>query len=291
LAENFVASDAGFRLGKAHAEFDSRTPVLTEFIDVEKTIYNLPVPTQNHFFWDATRKSPISDSIMGNDFKGDCVFAADAKAFKRDERRETQQLFEERLTDQMVVDEYNRKTNNQDVGYSMLRRQRERRAEGWTLALKESGVNDPHAYKTRLFGQIPIDPNSLKTAIYTLNGVQFGILLPLTAYDQLRAGEPWTYVPNSSRNRPGSWGGHAVYCNQWDQYGGSFGVYTWASGDKTDIGAGGKPMRLQTATFDFLARYADECYAHVSELDKAANMGYSIDKIVAALKSEGVNVE
>jgi hypothetical protein len=283
----------GLRTGRRAPEEDRRTVVLDSALDVEKVVSTLPA---DHFA-DRSRRSPISDSIMGNGQFGDCVFAADAKSFKRDERFETLSTFEEALTDFHVIDAYKRKTgcmspgDQNDVGYSMLGRQVERRTEGWTLPFAQLGVSKPHAYKTQLFGSVTVEIDALRSIVYTLHGTQLGIDLPLTALDQLRAGQPWSYVPNSSRNRPGSWGGHAVYSNCWQAGGDRIACFTWAMGDLVLPGAGGVPTRMQTMTRSFVEAYVDEAWAHVSALDRAKRVGYNVDALLAKLRAEGVDVE
>jgi hypothetical protein len=81
----------------------------------------------------------------------------------------------------------------------------------------------------------------LKTAISLFQGAYIGVQLPLTAQSQ----STWQYIPNTSDNAPGSWGGHCVNLVGYDaQY---LTCVTW-----------GATLQM---TWDFFDHYCDEAWA------------------------------
>jgi hypothetical protein len=103
----------------------------------------------------------------------------------------------------------------------------------------------------------PVDLTAVKSTINLFGGVYIGLALPLSAQNQ----EIWD-VPASSLTgdgKPGSWGGHAVWCAGYDQSGPVF--ITW--GD------------VKRATWKFWAAYCDESYALFSRLHWGLPDGHS----------------
>lgn len=73
-------------------------------------------------------------------------------------------------------------------------------------------------------------------------GAQLGLALPLTASDQLAAGQPWTLTSRwLRRSKPGSWGLHCVYLGGYSKKDGIARLVTWG--------------RVQICTLDWLLYY------------------------------------
>ena len=90
----------------------------------------------------------------------------------------------------------------------------------------------------------PANVRHVQQALAYLLGGDCGLELPLTAQDQLDAGQPWDVTGCTwlGRGRPNSWGGHSALAVDFDaNY-----VYfaTWA--------------RIQPATWAWFATYCDE---------------------------------
>lgn len=93
----------------------------------------------------------------------------------------------------------------------------------------------------------PSNHKSVMQAIDIFGGVYIGLQLPLSAQDQVNAGEIWQ--PGAGeRGKPGSWGGHAVGVHQYDADG--LTCITW-----------GKRQRM---SWEFWDDYVDEAHALVS---------------------------
>lgn len=95
------------------------------------------------------------------------------------------------------------------------------------------------------------DPRLQRTAAWLFSGLQIGINLPLSAKDQIDAGEPWTFTSKRGRGKPGSWGGHAVYLCGYDAKGVI--LRTWDE--------------VQRADWRWMKEYCDEIYACLDEQD------------------------
>lgn len=103
-------------------------------------------------------------------------------------------------------------------------------------------------HKIAAFMSIPItSPKLLMTAIYLFGGAYIGLDLPLSAQKQVAAGQPWTYT-GSTDSAAGSWGGHCVSVHDFGPTGCT--CITWG--------------RKQFMTWQFLARYMEECWAVLS---------------------------
>lgn len=116
----------------------------------------------------------------------------------------------------------------------------------------------------------PRDHATVQAAIYLFGGVYTGISLPLSAQGQ----SVWDVVGDGkgSQDEPGSWGGHAVPYEAYDESGVS--VITW-----------GAPL---AATWRFNDEYTDEMYAIVSTdwLTAAGEspMGFDLAQLQADLR-------
>lgn len=232
------------KLGKQAYQFDRRTAKIADFL--APAAFSVP----NVYDLDKGRvKMPIG--LWGNDKWGDCVLVARGNQLVRLERLDTRHSVP--LNESMVVNTYKEMTGSvspgdaNDNGLVMLEAMKLWRT-GWKLPVTKKG----HTYSIYAFGELESGHNELRAACYLLGGVQFGISLPLSAADQLRAGHAWDVPPGGpvGRGAPGSWGGHAVYSKRYDS--GGFYDLTWGI--------------EHYMTDRFIETYADEAWAVVDTL-------------------------
>jgi hypothetical protein len=90
--------------------------------------------------------------------------------------------------------------------------------------------------------------DEVRYAAWAFGGLYVGAWLPLSAADQLGAGQTWEQV-GGERGRPGTWGGHAMHLRGYDPVEAEF--VTWGA--------------RQQATWAWWLDCVDECYAVISE--------------------------
>lgn len=119
-----------------------------------------------------------------------------------------------------------------------------------------------------------LDLVEVRTAIAQFGALYSALALPVSADDQLRANAPWKAI-NSSRGRPGSWGGHAVSILGYDRAG--LVCATWG--------------REQRMTWGFWSRYGREAYAAFGPdwMTPAGPSvsGFNTDQMLADLRTIG----
>jgi hypothetical protein len=94
------------------------------------------------------------------------------------------------------------------------------------------------------------DRETIAASHYVFGGIKLCAALPITAEQQLDAGEDWTVVAGGgSDSEPGSWGGHSMYSVGYDHKRGIL-VWTWG--------------REQWMSWEWAAQYGDEAYALIS---------------------------
>lgn len=209
------------------------------------------------YSWDAEHPGIVPTPTLGNDRFGDCVKAAQAHQQMRFEAQEQGVLIP--LTEQEVVEQYLLETGGADNGLVMIESLRIWR-HGWKMGGK--------VYSIHSFLEVmPQNHDEVKEAMIACQGVQVGAALPLSASDQMNAGQPWDLVAGP-RGAAGSWGGHAILAYAYDASGVEF--VTWG--------------KRQKATWRWLDAYVDECYAVVDDVDRVAQ-GENIDadRLQAAL--------
>jgi hypothetical protein len=104
-------------------------------------------------------------------------------------------------------------------------------------------------HKILAFARVDIpDRNEVKLAIDIFGGVDMGVNLPLSAQAQEESGDVW-HVVNGNSGRPGSWGGHDMWCSRYD--GKHLYYVTWDE--------------QKPATWSWVEKYADEAYAYITE--------------------------
>ena len=240
-----MAEMPGVALGKRDYKYDRRTISLGEILTPME-------PPPATFDYDKGKKAFPLDA-WGNDKYGDCVFVSQANGLVRLERAEHRRT--PNVTAETVVDKYSSLTGCKspgdvyDSGYVILDALRDWRNNGWKIGKKD--------VKISAFGELNYnDGQELRTAIWLLSGVHLGLSLPSNLYynNLVHEGATWDLPnPNDDRyeNRPGSWGGHAVYSKKYDE--GGIEILTWG-------------MRVY-CTNAFLARYLDEAWAVVDKID------------------------
>lgn len=248
------------RLGKREYQYDERTLKLGEVLQVTD------VP--DNFDFDAKRSAfPVSS--WGNDQWGNCVIAGRANHALRLERVERRRTLG--LTPSDVIAEYKFECQREfghtpqsagdpyDNGLYVLEAIKDWRNSGWDVKLTNKSKKLT-TQKIAAYGEInQLDNNQVRAAIYLLHGVQMGLSLPITAYNQWSNGQQWDVVAgNDPSTQSGSWGGHLVYCKRYD----AGGVYCMTWGQE------------QYMTNAFIARYCDECWAVVDDLDSASSGRY-----------------
>lgn len=233
-------------LGKQPAKYDRRT---IQFSNIKKKV--LP-PIPEAFDVDSQYPFPIDNPMFLNDLKPVCVVAARGHATRRFEAFEQKKLIS--ISDNDISNEYSNENGGTD-GLVMLDSLKEWRNSGWRIGgrkIKCLPVIGGQKYDIYAFAQVsPSDNTEVKASIAFLNGIYIGLMLPMTAQSQWNSNQPWSFVPNTTQNQAGSWGGHAVYGVKYDK---DF-IYciTWA--------------RVQAMTWEFFQTYCDELYAVVDNRD------------------------
>lgn len=235
------------RLGKKEHKYDQRTLALGDFIQ------RGPLPASHDF---DKNRSRFPLEVWGNDEWGNCVIVGQAHQLVRLERLEQRRTLP--ITENDVVERYKALSGAQtagdieDDGLVMLDAMKAWRG-GWELDYSRSAP--PRRYSIAAYGELdPQDPWQLKAAIFLLHGIQFGFWLPYTAQNSMNSAEPvWDYISTGDwRERPGTWGGHAVFCKAYSSSG-DYEILTW-----------GQKVRVTQA---FVDRYADEAWAAVDDFD------------------------
>ena len=228
------------RLGKKEYEHDSRTLMVTPFLAPE-------IIAPPKFDFDKGRAA-FPRHMWGNDQYGDCVFAGRAKHLLSLERIEQRRNIP--LYDTDVINLYKALTGCQspgdphDTGYVILYAMRDWRNNGWTTPYANRN------FKIAAYGELePKDGDQLRRAVYALSGIHMGLWLPRAAQHM---GNVWDYNGETTPEfKPGSWGGHLVYCKAYDKTG--IKALTW-----------GEEITL---TNSFVDKYCDEAWAVVDNFD------------------------
>lgn len=238
-------NEVGFPLGKRAAKKDDRNikfktilkktelPIIPEEYDFDITYskYNIPVP------------------MFANDKYGNCVIAGRAHQTLRFELFEQKKILP--ITDSIVCDEYWKQSGGKgpqyDNGLVVLDSLSRWRNDGWKIKCNK--------YKIFAFTQInPKIKSEVSAAIYLLTGIGVGLMLPISAKNQIFNNERWSVVNDQSGDY-GSWGGHYVYINGYTKDGPI--CVTWG--------------QYQHMTWEFFEKYCDEAYAIIDDKNKFTN--------------------
>lgn len=245
-----------YRLGKKEVRFDHRTIQLSEIFRKELP----PIPTS----FNVAESIPGINLPYGDDYgnidHGDCVEVIKYILQILFEMIEQGMVLP--VVEKDVLDQYFSETGGKthDDGLVML----DSLVQWKNTGIKVGGrkvacvLIGGTRYKNHAFAQInPTKIEEIKASIFLLHGVATGLVLPLTAQDQMDKGQIWDVVDKPG-NEPGSWGGHGVASYAYkpvnektDKY--LIGCYTWG--------------KFQWMTSDFWAMYSDEDYAVVDAKD------------------------
>jgi hypothetical protein len=225
-----------FKLGKLQPKIDERTFQLRTLL-VDKNLPILP----KEFNVDSLCILPIHTYMYANDRYGDCVIAGRAHMTLRFECLEENKVIN--ITDADVISAYFYESNGNDSGLVMLDSLNHWREEGWFAA------NNP--YNIYAFAQVnPSHISDIQYSIYLLRGVYVGLALPNSAKNQT----VWDVTSGPDSNN-GSWGGHCVYVNAYNEVGPI--CVTWG--------------RKQQMSWAFFVRYSDEVYAVIDNKNTWVN--------------------
>ncbi|MBS1910658.1 MAG: hypothetical protein JST22_01605 [Bacteroidetes bacterium] len=215
------------KLGKAPARTDVRNlrlatllravPLLPDRYDFDQTHPEVPLP------------------MFANDVVGDCVIAGRAHQTLRFEEIEQGKIVP--ITDEDVRSEYFAETGGADDGLVVLDSLKLWRSAGWLAGGERFFI--------KAFAEMdPRNHNEVRQAVFADVGIGIGLRLPLSAFTQRQAGQPWD-VTEGPDSVPGSWGGHYVYVSGYTPAGPV--CVTWAT--------------KQQMTWAWLDAYCDEAYA------------------------------
>ena len=110
---------------------------------------------------------------------------------------------------------------------------------------RKTGVG---GHKIHAFAEVPIKRASIHLADWLFGGVYLGLLLPISAQNQIGTEWKYSYEDYEWATYPGSWGGHAVPIEA-DRYG--IETISWGA--------------IQRMSWSFLYEYCDEAYAVISD--------------------------
>jgi hypothetical protein len=260
------------RLGKKPYKHDPRTLMLGPLLDLSA----VAVPTGYDF---DSHRVPFPKSSWGNNDWGDCVMAGRANHMLRLERSERRITLP--LTEKDVVEEYKNEVeresgdrphspgDNADQGLIVLEALKDWRNNGWDVPMNHLGTRR-YTNTIQAYGRLsPDNSDQIKAAIFMLNGVQFGLNLPLSAQRQFSQERKW-YVTEGLNTKPGSWGGHLVYSKRYGPKG--VWVITWG----IEI----------CVTWQFIVKYCDEAWAVVDRVDDPALKHWlDVDAMMKKLQS------
>jgi hypothetical protein len=188
-------------LGKSPARLDPRTLRLSAIL---RTLPPLPPE------YDLDQVLGVADDRdFGNLQYGDCVIAGRAHMTMRFEAFEQKRFID--IADTEVIGQYLSETGGQDKGLVMLDSLNKWRHDGWQAAGQHYDI---HAFTSLNYKSI----GEVQAAIYLLNGVYCGLMLPRSAQGQFDQGQTWDLVDGPD-GAYGSWGGHCVYVMAYNQVG------------------------------------------------------------------------
>jgi hypothetical protein len=250
----------GYHLGKLPARYDKRTIKLSDIL-----VPVLP-PLPTTYYVDSAMPDKIPYEMFGNDQWGDCVMVSRTNHILRFEDREQKKVLP--ITTSDVLNEYWKEQGacrfnpHPDNGMNMLDAMNYWRRTGWTLY---GNRYDIYAFASVNF----LKHTEVMYAIYLLDGIQVGVMLPRSAEQQTANGQPWDITDDTTIA-----GGHAIYVNDFDVVNGELMPVceTWAV--------------KQPMTWRFWDRFVDECYAVVDDKDKwVTNSPVDVNKLSSLLQA------
>jgi hypothetical protein len=223
---------ADFKLafGKAPAKRDTRN------LDLETVFLPGGDPLPAEYDFDDEHPG-IPTPMFGNNNAKNCVIAGRAHQTLRFEMAEQNVLIH--ITNEDVEREYRKEADAENNEIKLLDSLNLWWKRGWEAAGQH--------FKIKGYGEIKDRTNreAIKRAIYVNMGVGLGFLLPDSALEQFKAGQPWEVT----RDLPGNT--HYVYVSGYTTLGPV--CVTWG--------------RKQPMSWEFVTAYSDEAYAIFDALD------------------------
>lgn len=221
------------RLGKLAVRLDARTLRLADYVDLR----SLPASPPARDWTDAM---PADLGMMLNDKLGDCAYAAPGHMVQvwTANRGSMLTIPDEQIERAYEATGYRPGHPETDAGSVMLDV-----CKQW----RSSGIGGHH-----VGAFVKVDHHNqehVRAAVNLLGGVYVGATLPTRAQMQLDHHATWDVRGTlTGVDAPGSWGGHAMGCAQYDRNGPW--LLTWG--------------RRQRTTWAWWGAYVDECYALLS---------------------------
>ena len=224
------------KLGKLPAVHDKRTLLLAKYMspERERSLRTPPLSVR----W--SRKTDQYWPMFANDTVGDCTCATAGHLIQAWTANAQAEEFEPATKDVLAmyyaISGYIPGRPETDVGAACLDVLRYWRKKGCG------------GHKIGAFAAVsPRSKQDVRDAIWLFGGAYVGLQLPLSAQDQTT----WSVPRGGAQGagEPGTWGGHAVPLIDYDPRG--LWCVTWGG--------------LKRLTWSFLATYADEAYAIISE--------------------------
>lgn len=207
--------------------------------------------------WDIEAGNPAPARMYKNDEFGCCVISARANHTTRVEIQETGSLLT--ILDSEVTAEYFAETGGPDSGLYPIESMNLWRSRGWTAGGKTHRI---HSW----MGVVPQDRQQVSEAAIVGQGLQVGVHLPISAADQMDAGQSWDLVAGP-RGQSDSWGPHMVYLSGYDANGVNF--WTWG--------------KRQKATWRWLSEYSDFAALAVDDVNAPRASVLSVDRLLGTL--------
>jgi hypothetical protein len=241
------------KLGKRPARHDTRTLQMANYLELPE------IPAAR----DWTTKAAANWGMMLNDTLGDCTCAATGHLTQA----WTSNAGAKEITfpDQAILKAY-----EAVGGYQPGKPETDRGAVELDVLRywRKTGIGG-----TKIDAFVALEPKNhlhVRAAVELFGGAYIGVALPVSAQRQA----VWSVPPGgpTGTGAPGSWGGHAVVIEAYDQHG--LTCITWGQKKKM--------------TWAFWDAYCDEAYALLSELwagKKPAPSGFNLSALQADLKA------
>jgi hypothetical protein len=280
LSDNGAQSHPTYKLGKLPAKASTKALLFADFVDLAAVAQQVPAASN---FWKHRAKFPLG--TWGNDQYGDCTRASQAVASMRNERLETNRTIS--IQPDEVVRVYLDMTKRLYGG-------------GDTGAYEEDALDcwrnpdytfrDTSGHPNTIDAYTRLDPKSMaqiKAALWLTggaHGIKVDLNLPVAWQGLVGTDQPLDVhkvndgetvrVDLTGQWMPGSWGGHSLYSDDYDERG-VWVEHTWN-------------LPRQIVTWDAWMAYGDEAHSITDSIDawrkrKATAELVDLNKLVDAV--------